>query len=63
MFGDEDLRKAALYAIDQKGISAVFNDRLIPTYSPLTPVLQTGKELLADPQKSAEYLKKWIDKQ
>ena len=63
VFGDEDLRKAALYAIDQKGISAVFNDRLIPTYSPLTPVLQTGKELLADPQKSAEYLKKWIDKQ
>jgi peptide/nickel transport system substrate-binding protein len=58
-FKDVNLRKAALYAVDQEQISAVFNNRLIPTYAPVTPVLQTGKALKADPEKSAQYLSDW----
>jgi peptide/nickel transport system substrate-binding protein len=62
-FADINLRKAALYAIDQEQLSAVFNHRKLPTYAPVTPVLSTGKELKADPKLSAEYLKKWADAQ
>jgi peptide/nickel transport system substrate-binding protein len=58
-FSDINLRKAALYAVDQEQISAVFNNRLIPTYAPVTPVLQTGKALKADSEKSAQYLSDW----
>ncbi|MDL2294272.1 ABC transporter substrate-binding protein [Ruminococcaceae bacterium OttesenSCG-928-D13] len=58
-FADVNLRKAAQYAVDQVQLSAVFNNRLIPTYSPLTPVLGTGKSVEADAAKSAEYLKLW----
>lgn len=60
-FADENLRKAALYAVNQEEISAVFNNRLIPTYSSITPVLNTGNVLKADPAKSAEYLKKYAE--
>jgi peptide/nickel transport system substrate-binding protein len=59
IFKSENLRKAAQYAIDQEQISAVFNNRLIPTYSSVTPVLNTGKALKADPQKTAFYLSEW----
>ncbi len=59
VFGDLNLRKAAQYAVDQEQISAVFNNRLIPTYSPLTPVLSTGKALKADPEQAAAYLAQW----
>ena len=62
-FADIDLRKAAQYAVDQEQLSAVFNGRLIPTYSPLTPVLGTGKALKADPAKSAEHLELWRSRQ
>lgn len=58
-FADINLRKAAQYAVDQVQLSAVFNNRLIPTYSSLTPVLGTGKSLVADSAKSAEYLELW----
>lgn len=58
-FADVNLRKAAQYAVDQEQLSAVFNNRLIPTYSPLTPVLGTGMALKADPAKSAEYMELW----
>lgn len=58
-FENINLRKAALYAVDQEQISAVFNNRLIPTYAPVTPVLDTGKALVADPDKSASYLSEW----
>ncbi|MDR1766450.1 MAG: ABC transporter substrate-binding protein [Lachnospiraceae bacterium] len=62
-FADIDLRKAALYAIDQEQISAVFNNRLIPTYGPATPVMGAKKALKVDLAKSAEYLQAWKDKQ
>jgi len=62
-FADINLRKAAQYAVNQEQLSAVFNNRLIPTYSPLTPVLGTGLALKADPEKSAEYMKLWQDSQ
>jgi peptide/nickel transport system substrate-binding protein len=58
-FENINLRKAALYAVDQEQISAVFNNRLIPTYAPVTPVLDTGKALVADPDKSATFLSEW----
>jgi peptide/nickel transport system substrate-binding protein len=58
-FGDINLRKAAQYAIDQEQISAVFDNRLIPTFSALTPVLDTGKALKADPEKVKQYLSEW----
>ena len=37
----------------------MFDNRLIPTYSPLTPVLGTGKTIVADAEKSAAYLNAW----
>lgn len=58
-FSDINLRKAAQYAVDQEQISAVFNNRLIPTYSSITPVLGTGKALKADADKVAFYLSEW----
>lgn len=62
-FADINLRKAVQYAVNQEQLSAVFNHYLIPTYSPLTPVLGTGKALEADPAKSAEYLQLWKESQ
>ena len=58
-FADVNLRKAAQYAVDQEQISAVFNNRLIPTFSPLTPVLSTEKALKADLTKSAAFFQQW----
>ena len=59
VFSDVNLRKAAQYAVNQEQISAVFDNRLIPTYSPLTPVLNTGKAIVADPEKAASYMEAW----
>ncbi len=59
IFSDVNLRKAAQFAVNQEQISAVFDNRLIPTYSPLTPVLGTGKTIVADAEKSAAYLNAW----
>lgn len=58
-FKNINLRKAAQYAVDQEQISAVFNNRLIPTYSSITPVLGTGKALKADHEKVKQYLSEW----
>jgi len=58
---DENLRKAILYSINQDEIIAVFANRVVKAYSTLTPLVDTGNELVADSAKVAEYLSKYAE--
>lgn len=58
-YGNEDLRKAVLYSINQDDIQAVFEGRAYPAYSTLSPLVETGNVLVADSAKVQEHLKNY----
>ncbi|MDR1542219.1 MAG: ABC transporter substrate-binding protein [Clostridiales bacterium] len=59
VFSNINLRKAVQHAIDQELVALAFQGRRVPTYSPITSVLSTGKVLKADPDMVAYYLSEW----
>ncbi len=58
-FSDVNLRKAVLYAIDQDAFISVYNGLKRKCYSTVTPLVDTGNELIADAAKVSEYLDKY----
>lgn len=58
-FSDVNLRKAVLYAIDQDAFISVYNGLKRKCYSTVTPLVDTGNELVADATKVSEYLDKY----
>lgn len=58
-----DLRKAILYSINQEDLSAAYNGRKLKAYSTLSPLVDTGNELIADPAKVEEFYKAYMDAQ
>jgi peptide/nickel transport system substrate-binding protein len=57
----EDLRKAVLYAINQDELIKTYNNNKFKAVSTLTPLVKTGLELKADPNKVKEFLKKYSE--
>ncbi|MGG1633895.1 ABC transporter substrate-binding protein [Paenibacillus sp. NRS-1760] len=51
-----DLRKAVLYSINQDEILAFYNGNKFKAVSTLSPLVNTGMELKADPAKAKEFL-------
>lgn len=51
-----DLRKAVLYSINQDEILAFYQGNKYKAVSTLSPIVQTGLELTADPAKAKEFL-------
>ncbi|MGG1661721.1 ABC transporter substrate-binding protein [Brevibacillus sp. NRS-1366] len=57
----EDLRKAILYTINQDELIKTYNDHKFKAVSTLTPLVKTGLEQKADPNKVQEFLKKYTE--
>ena len=57
----EDLRKAVLYSINQDEIISVYNDDKLKAYSTLSPLVDTGNVLEADPEKVKEHLNNYLE--
>ncbi|WP_458123609.1 ABC transporter substrate-binding protein [Paenibacillus sp. Z3-2] len=51
-----DLRKAVLYSINQDEILSFYKNNKLKAYSTVSPLVQTGNELKADPAKVKELL-------
>ncbi|WP_337032644.1 ABC transporter substrate-binding protein [Paenibacillus illinoisensis] len=51
-----DLRKAVLYSINQDEILQFYKNNKLKAYSTVSPLVQTGNELKADPAKVKEFL-------
>ncbi|CAH1205657.1 MULTISPECIES: ABC transporter substrate-binding protein [Paenibacillus] len=51
-----DLRKAVLYSINQDDILQFYKNNKLKAYSTVSPLVQTGNELKADPAKVKEFL-------
>lgn len=54
-----DLRKAVLYSINQDEILQFYKNNKLKAYSTVSPLVQTGNELKADPAKVKEFLSKY----
>ncbi|WP_405170358.1 ABC transporter substrate-binding protein [Paenibacillus sp. FSL H8-0280] len=54
-----DLRKAVLYSINQDEILSFYKNNKLKAYSTVSPLVQTGNELKADPAKVKEFLSKY----
>ena len=52
----EDLRKAVLYSIDQEEFINYYQGNKIKAVSTVSPLVDTGNELIADPAKVEEFL-------
>ncbi|NEW09384.1 hypothetical protein GK047_25910 [Paenibacillus sp. SYP-B3998] len=55
----EDLRKAVLYAINQDELIKTYNNNKFKAVSTLSPLVKTGLEFKADPNKVKDFLKKY----
>ncbi|KAB2330513.1 hypothetical protein F7731_20295 [Cytobacillus depressus] len=58
----EDLRKAVLYSINQDEILSYYQGKKIKAVSTVSPLVNTGNELKADPAKVKEFLGKYQSK-
>ena len=56
-----DLRKAVLYAINQDEINAAYAGNKLKAYSTVSPLVETGNELVADPAKVEEFYQNYVD--
>ncbi|CAG9620384.1 ABC transporter substrate-binding protein [Sutcliffiella rhizosphaerae] len=55
----EDLRKAILYSINQDEIISFYQNNKKKAVSTVSPLVDTGNELVADPEKVREFLSKY----
>lgn len=56
-----DLRKSILYSINQDDISAAYDGLKLKAYSTVSPLVDTGNELVADPDKVEEFYQNYLD--
>lgn len=56
-----DLRKSILYSINQDDISAAYDGLKLKAYSTVSPLVDTGNELVADPAKVEEFYQNYLD--
>ncbi|WP_423189817.1 ABC transporter substrate-binding protein [Alkalibacterium sp. f15] len=56
-----DLRKAILYSINQDEISSAYDGLKLKAYTTVTPLVDTGNELIADPAKVEEFYQNYQD--
>ncbi|WP_062532410.1 ABC transporter substrate-binding protein [Jeotgalibaca dankookensis] len=56
-----NLRKSILYSINQEEINAAYEGKKLPAYSTVSPLVDTGNELVADPAKVTEYFEAFIN--
>lgn len=56
-----DLRKALLYSINQEDINASYNGLKLPAYTTLSPLVDTGNRLVADPEKVEEFYANFLE--
>ena len=56
-----NLRKAILYAINQEEINAAYQGLKLPAFTTLSPLVETGNTLVADPAKVEEFLTNYIN--
>lgn len=57
-----DLRKSILYSINQDEINAAYDGNKLKAYSTVSPLVDTGNELIADPQKVEEFYNAYMEK-
>lgn len=55
----DDLRKAVLYSINQDEILSYYQNNKIKAVSTVSPIVNTGNQLKADPAKAQEFLNKY----
>lgn len=56
-----DLRKAILYAVNQEEINASYQGLKLPAFSTVTPLVETGNTLVADPAKVEEFKTNYLN--
>lgn len=56
-----DLRKSILYSINQDEISSAYDGLKLKAYSTVSPLVDTGNELVADPAKVEEFYQNYLD--
>lgn len=56
-----DLRKAILFAINQEEINAAYQGLKLPAFSTLSPLVETGNTLVADPAKVEEFKTNYLN--
>jgi len=59
VLSDVNLRLAVLYSIDQEDIIVFYDNNYYRAYTTLTPLVDTGNVLIADPNKVNDYLNKY----
>ncbi|MFC5464222.1 ABC transporter substrate-binding protein [Lederbergia graminis] len=57
----EDLRKAILYSINQQDFIDFYQGNVIKAVSTVSPLVDTGNELVADKEKAQEHLNKYLE--
>lgn len=58
---DKNIRLSILNAISQEELITVYNNNKLRTYSTLTPMVNTGNELIANLDASKEYMNKYLE--
>lgn len=56
-----DLRKSILYAVNQEEINAAYQGLKLPAFSTLSPLVDTGNKLVADPAKVEEFKTNYLN--
>jgi len=56
-----DLRKAVLYSINQDEFIDFYHGNKLKAVSTVSPLVDTGNELVADPEKAKEFLNKYLE--
>ncbi|MGP6139443.1 MULTISPECIES: ABC transporter substrate-binding protein [unclassified Jeotgalibaca] len=56
----ENLRKAVLFSINQEEINSAYDGKKLPAYSTVSPLVDTGNELVADPAKVEEFYEAYL---
>lgn len=56
-----DLRKAILYAVNQEEINAAYQGLKLPAFSTVSPLVETGNTLVADPAKVEEFRTNYLN--
>lgn len=57
----EDLRKAILYSINQDDFVQSYDGQVNKAFTPVTPLVETGNELTADPDLVQEHLTNYLE--
>ena len=63
VLGSRYLRLAVLYSINQADIMAFYQHRYYPASSPISSMVNTGNEIVADPERVAYFLNRFFEAQ